>query len=127
MSTGRPPISDAEWEVMNVLWERAPLGSAEMAEALREATGWHPKTVQTLLGRLVKKGYLAFDDEGGRYLYRPAVARRECVRRESRSFLDRVFAGDAPAMLLQFVEEAELTPAEIEELRRVLDEKEGLP
>ena len=124
MSAGRPTISDAEWEVMNVLWERSPLGSAEIAEALREPTGWHPKTVQTLLGRLVKKGYLAFDDDGGRYLYRPAVPRRECVRREGRSFLDRVFAGDAGSLLLHFVEEVELTPAEIDELRRVLDRKE---
>jgi BlaI family transcriptional regulator, penicillinase repressor len=124
MTNAKPTISDAEWEVMNLLWERAPLASAEVAAALHEPTGWHPKTVRTLLGRLVKKGYVAFDDEGGRYLYRPAVARRECVRREGRSFLDRVFAGDAGSLLLHFAEEVELTPEEIDELRRVLDGKE---
>lgn len=116
-------ISDAEWQVMQVLWRRSPRASAEVAAALAESTGWHPKTVQTLLGRLVKKGYLAYQAEGSRYLYRPAVSRRAAVRAEGRSFLDRVFGGDAAELLLHFAGQAELTPEEAAELRRLVEQQ----
>lgn len=118
---GGPGISDAEWEVMAELWRRAPRSSAELAAALEGRTGWHPKTVQTLLGRLVKKGCVAYDSEAGRYLYRPAISRRAAVRAEGRTFLDRVFGGDAAELLLHFAGEAELTAEEAAELRRLLD------
>lgn len=128
----RPPdagtgISDAEWQVMQVLWERAPRSSAEVSAALAASTGWHPKTVQTLLGRLVKKNAVVYEAEGGRYLYRPAVSRRAAVRAEGRSFLDRVFGGDARELLLHFAGEAELTPEEAAELRRLLEERAETP
>ncbi len=123
--TDRPRISDAEWEVMTVLWDRHPLTSGEVADALAGRTGWHPKTVRTLLGRLVQKGYLAYQPEGTRYHYSPAVPREECVREESRSFVERVFGGDAQSLLAHFVRSAELSSEEIAELRRLLDHKEG--
>lgn len=120
-----PQISDSEWEVMNVFWEQSPLSAAEVVEALAERMHWHPKTVKTLLGRLVRKGALRFRAEGNRYLYRPAFAREQMVREESRSFLQRVFGGDASPMLVHFVKEAELSDAEIEELKRILEDKKG--
>lgn len=130
MRDDRPTISEAEWEVMDRLWERAPQTSAELVEALAAddgagtASGRHPKTVRTLLGRLVKKGHVATrDDGGGRYLYTPTVSRRECVRREGRSFVERVFGGDPASLLLHFVDEAELSREQIEELERRLDER----
>src|SRR5512140_2217325 len=88
----RPPqISDAESEVMKVLWETSPLTGNEVAERMNA----HPKTVKTLLGRLVKEGAVKYREEGNRFLYRPAFAREEYVAEESRSFLRRVFSGDA--------------------------------
>jgi BlaI family transcriptional regulator, penicillinase repressor len=127
MSDRRNPdharISEAEWAVMDILWDRAPLGSSDVAAALAEGTGWSPKTVQTLLGRLVKKGCLAYEDQGGRYLYRPAVPREQAVREESHSFLERVFGGDASSLMAHFARRAELTAADVAELRRLLDER----
>ena len=70
-----PRISDAEWEVMNVLWESSPRTANEVADELCERMKWHPKTVKTLLGRLVTKGALRYREEGNRYLYRPAFPR----------------------------------------------------
>lgn len=126
MTELQPSISDAEWQVMNVLWEAdAPAGSAEVVAALVGPNGWSPKTVQTLLGRLVAKGHVVTEDLGGRYLYRPALARDSAVRAESRTFLDRVFAGDASSLLLHFADTAELTPEEVEGLRRALDRRIG--
>jgi len=118
-----PSISDAEWEVMNVLWDQSPLMANEVVERLAGRKGWSPRTVKTLLNRLVGKRALEFKAQGKRYLYRPAVGREQCVRAESRSFLSRVFAGSAGPMLVQFVSQADLTPDEIAELQRVLKAK----
>jgi len=123
-----PQISDAEWEVMSVLWAqqgRAPMGAQEVIESLsgRGRKRWNQRTVRTFLNRLVKKGALSYTAEGNRYLYRPAVSREQCVREESRSFLSRVFAGDAGAMLVQFVQQARLSEQEIAELRKALEKK----
>ena len=119
-----PPISDAEWDVMNVLWSAdAPLAAADVVERLAGSRHWSPRTVKTLLNRLINKGALAYDLQGKRYLYRPRVPREQCVREETRSFLSRVFANAPGPMLLQFVAQAKLSPEEIEALKRLLDKK----
>ncbi len=120
-----PRISDAEWEVMNVVWEEHPITAADVFEALADRTRWSARTVKTLLGRLVRKGALGFEVAGRHYLYAPKVSRDRCVRAESRSFVDRVFGGDGSPMLVHMVREADLTLDDIEELRRVLTEKEA--
>jgi BlaI family penicillinase repressor len=122
--TGTPPITDAEWEVMSVLWERAPITALEVVDALRGKIDWHPKTVKTLLGRLVRKGVLRYRAEGNRYVYSPAIPRHRYIRKESASFLERVFGGDATPALMHFVRNAHLTKEEIAELRKLLDEKQ---
>jgi BlaI family transcriptional regulator, penicillinase repressor len=118
-----PDISDAEWEVMRVLWQRSPLTASEVVDALANHREWTPATIKTLLNRLVGKGALGFETQGKRYLYHPKVGREECVRRESRSFLSRVFGTSPGPMLVQFVKEAQLTDAEIRELKQILKEK----
>ena len=121
-----PKISDAEWYVMDVVWSAgAPLSAGEIVEFLSKRTKWNPRTIKTMLNRLVKKDALRFEAEGNRYLYRPAVSRQACVREEGRSFLRRVFGGDVAPMLAHFVEDARLTPRQIAELRALLDEKKG--
>ena len=120
-----PKISDAEWEVMTVLWDEFPRSSAAVVEALAPTTGWNPKTVKTLLTRLVKKGFVVTESEGNRYLYLPAMSRREAVGEESRSFLDRVFQGDAASLLLHFARSVDLSEEEAQKLRDLLDASGG--
>src|SRR5512141_1962165 len=116
----RPPqISDAESDVMKVLWDESPLTGLEVAERMKA----HPKTVKTLLGRLVKKGALKYRQEGNRFLYRPAFLREQYVAEESKSFLDRVFSGDAAPALIHFVENVDLSEEDLRELRDLLDRK----
>lgn len=114
-----PPITAAEWELMNVLWE-GPRTALEIAEALSR----HPKTVKTLLGRLVRKGVLRYREEGNRYVYSPAIPRQRYVREESASFIERVFGGETTPALVHFVRSTKLTSEEIAELRKLLDEKQ---
>jgi BlaI family penicillinase repressor len=116
-------ISDAEWQVMQVVWDRKEVTAAEVIAALAGTTGWRHRTVRTLLARLVDKGVLAAEADGHRYLYRPLVSRGTCVRQESRSFLNKVFGGDAAELLAHFARGADLSPEQTEELKRLLDEK----
>jgi BlaI family penicillinase repressor len=117
-------ITEAEWEVMAVVWKREPVAAAMVAEVLEEKKQWSLTTVRTLLRRLVNKGALKQFSEGKRYLYAPRVSRDECVRRESESFLDRVLGRSPAVSILHLVRKANLTSDDIEELRRILKEKE---
>jgi BlaI family transcriptional regulator, penicillinase repressor len=126
-----PEISDAEWDVMNLLWQTGrPMTAAEVVDRLGDAGSEgtprrrSPRTVKTFLNRLLGKGAITAEPVGNRYLYRPRVTRDQCVRAETRSFLSRVFAGEAGPMVVQFVRHAKLTPDEVTELKRLLDEKE---
>jgi BlaI family penicillinase repressor len=117
-------ISEAEWQVMKVLWARSPLPAQDIIQALSTRDDWHPKTVKTLLNRLIKKGVLGFRKEGRAYLYRPLVTEAECAAAESESFLDRVFGGSLKPLLAHFAETRKLSPAEIAELKRLLKKSE---
>jgi BlaI family penicillinase repressor len=120
-----PRISETEWEVMKVVWTQAPCAAGEIIDALsRRDPTWHPKTVKTLLNRLVKKKALGFSKEGRAYVYRPLVREEECVDAASESFLERVFGGSLKPMLAHFVERKKLSPEEIRELKRLLEEEE---
>lgn len=117
-----PSISETEWKIMKVLWGKAPLTSGEILEALQaEDDSWHPKTAQTLIGRLVKKGALRFEEKGRSYLYFPLISEDDCVTQESQSFLERVFGGSLKPMLAHFVEQRKLSAKEIRELKNILE------
>lgn len=118
-----PRISDAEWEVMRVIWERSPVVAGDVVRELSPRTGWNHRTIRTMLARLSRKGALSVKEIGGRHLYSPRVRREECVRSEGRSFLGRVFSGDAASLLLHYVEDCDLTKAELGRLRRELERK----
>ncbi len=117
-----PKVSEAEWEVMKIVWSRGPCSASEIIQALqqRDATR-HPKTIKTFLNRLVKKQALGVKKEGRAYLYRALVSEQQCVEAVSSSFLERVFGGSLKPMLAHFVQSKKLSPAEIQELKRLLE------
>ena len=117
-------LSDAEWQIMNLVWDRQPIMGQDVISALAEPCAWTPATVRTMLHRLVKKGALEFTPEGNRYWYRAAIRRADCVRRAASSFLDRVFGGEAAPLLAHFVRTAKFSPAELAELRNLLKPKD---
>ncbi|HWV99432.1 MAG TPA: CopY/TcrY family copper transport repressor [Candidatus Acidoferrum sp.] len=120
-------ITDAEWEVMRIVWGQAPVPASTVADALEKRKHWSLATVRTLLRRLVNKGALDQQQEGKRFLYRPRISMDDCVRKESESFLDRVMGRTPPATVLALVEKANLSKDDIQELRRLLKEKEKEP
>lgn len=121
--SARKRISDSEWEVMNIIWEQELVPASDVVAVLETRKGWRERTTRTLIDRLVKKGVLRTVRDGKRYLYRPRLSREECVQRESRSFLSRVFGGEPAAMLIHLVSRTKLSHQEIDELQRLLNEK----
>jgi len=116
-------ISEAEWEVMDLVWRESPVAATAVLAALGPKRDWTLATVRTLLRRLVGKGALEQKAEGKRYLYSPRISKEECIRRESDSFLDRVLGRAPAATLLHLVRRADLSREDIEELRRILRDK----
>ena len=121
------PLAPAEWEIMKILWDHGPLAARDVYARLPKESAWAYKTVKTLLSRLVAKGALAYDQIGNSYLYRPAVERQQMTRQEVRSVLQRLISEAFSPVLAQFIEEAELSPAEVRELKRCLDAKRQKP
>ena len=116
------PISDAESQVMQVLWERHPLGADEVVAALADSTDWQESTVKTLLNRLLKKRAIAAEREGRRYLYRPLLKRKDYVDAASASLLDRLFGGRVAPLVAHFSERRKLGKKDIAELKRLIEE-----
>lgn len=118
-----PKIADSEWRVMQVLWEYGPQTANDVVNALSGEVKWKPRTIKTLISRLVKKGAIKVTEEGYRYRYSAAVPESACVRSETKSFVRRVYQGAAKPALAAFLEDADLSDREIDDLQKILDRK----
>lgn len=118
-----PQISEAEYEVMKIVWKHAPINTNEITEKLLQSTSWSPKTIQTLIKRLVTKGVLTYEKKSRVFVYTPLVKGSEYICQESNSFLNRYYDGDITAMLSAYIENDKLTEPEIETLRSLLSKR----
>lgn len=117
-----PPITEAEWAVMDALWRQGPLTAQALHARLEGPQGWTLGTVKTLLSRLARKGAVGFQQEGKRYIYRAAVTQRACVKEAGRDLLRRAKGSPKSPLLAFFLKEARLDRDEIDELRTLLDD-----
>ena len=118
-----PQISEAEFEVMKVVWKHAPISTNEITDQLLQTTSWSPKTIQTLIKRLVTKGALTYEKQSRVFVYTPLVEENEYIGQESNSFLKKFYDGDITAMLSAYIENDKLSATEIDTLRSLLSKK----
>lgn len=118
-------LSGAEWHVLESLWESAPKIGSQIVSDLSERKGWSRSTTLTMLRRMTEKELISCDDSGKVKLYAPLVCREEAVKKETESFLNRVYNGSVSMLINGFVKKQKLTSEEIEELRLILDNAEG--
>jgi len=120
-----PKVSEAEWEVMMVLWQQhpQPQPASVVISYLGEHTEWKPKTVRTLLDRLVQKKVVGVNKDQRVYTFFPLYSQDDCQRAEAKSFIQRIYGDTFKSLLIHFIEEERLTDQEIKELRSILDEK----
>lgn len=119
-----PQISEAEYEVMKVVWKHAPISTNEITQQLLKTTSWSPKTIQALIKRLVNKGALSYEKQSRMFVYTPMVKENEYIGQESNSFLKRFYGGNITAMVSAYLEDDKLSEAEIETLRGLLSKKD---
>ncbi len=115
-----PQISEAEFEVMKIIWKHAPISTTEITDRLLRTTSWSPKTIQTLIKRLVTKGVLTYEKQGRVFVYTPLVKERDYIGQESRTFLKRYYGGNITSMLSAYLENDKLSETEIDQLRSLL-------
>ncbi|EQH30713.1 penicillinase repressor [Clostridioides difficile Y312] len=108
---------------MKIIWKYAPISTTEVIEKLVETSTWSPKTIQTMLLRLVKKGALTYEKNSRVFVYTPLVKEEEYVATESSSFLNRFYNGTLNSMVLNFLENDKLSEDDIEELREILNKR----
>ena len=120
-----PQISEAEYEVMKIVWKYAPINTNEITEKLLATSSWSAKTIQTLIKRLVNKGVLTYEKNSRVFVYTPVVKESEYISQESNSFLNRYYDGDITAMLSAYIQNDKLSNTEIETLRALLSKRGG--
>lgn len=108
---------------MNILWDQSPQTASEVIRSLQEHSDWKPKTIRTLLDRLVQKNVVGVNREQKVYTFYPLYSQKDCQHAEAESFLKRIYGGTLKSMLVQFIQEDSLTEEDIQELRSMLNEK----
>ena len=107
---------------MKVVWKYAPINTNEITQRLTRTTTWSPKTIQTLIKRLVTKGALTYEKQSRVFVYTPLVKEQDYINQESHSFLKRFYGGNITAMLSAYIENGQLSEDELEKLRSLLSD-----
>ncbi len=118
-------LSDGEWKLMEKLWQGKARTITELTAALKEETGWSKHTVISMLSRLEEKGAVDWDNGPHARLYRARLPRKDAQRRETESFLDKVYGGRLGLMMSAMVDAQALTQSDIDELTAILEKAKG--
>ena len=117
-------LSENEWYIMQVLWEKSSASLRELCDALSESKGWTKHAISSFLKRMLEKGAISVDESGKVKNYIPLWNKEETILEETQSIMERVYKGDLLLMVSNAVKEQKLTKEEIEELKNMLDRKE---
>lgn len=118
-----PQISDAEFDIMNIIWKYAPINTNDIVERLSENKEWSPKTIQTMLIRLEKKGVIAHKKDSRMFVYYPLIKKEAYLEAAGKKFANRFFDGAVDQMVVSLLNQHELTTKEINDLQAILDAK----
>ena len=118
-----PQISDAEFEVMSIIWKYEPISTNDVVERLSKNKKWSPKTITTMLFRLEKKGVISHEKEGRVFVYSALIQKDAYLKAERSAFINRFFDGALNQMVVSYLNENDLTKNDIDTLQAILDKK----
>ena len=119
-------ISNSEWKVLEVVWKSPPVTAQDVLDALGESQQWKMQTIKTLIGRLVKKGVLTFEQRGNRYYYTSILDRDAAVAQETESFIDRITQGSVAPLIAHLVQsKKKLSDSELQTLKDILNDDDN--
>lgn len=124
METKNVSISESEWKIMKVLWEKPERTLKEIAAALKD-TDWSYTTIRTLVTRLMEKGAIAADKSSGNFKYYPVISENECKGKEINRFLSRVFDGSVSMLVSTLTRDSNLTEQEQKELMSIIEKMDS--
>ena len=117
-------VSDAEAEVLKQLWDESPLSAQEIIDRMQGNSPAHPKTVRTLINRLLKKGALGFHEQQRTYYYYPTINKADFYQIKTESFLEKFFDGELSPMVSFFSSRKKLKDREIADLKKLIADLE---
>lgn len=118
-----PRISEAEYEIMKILWSDYPLSTNEVSERARQTHNWNQKTVHTLLARLTAKHVISYEQRGRMYYYFPLISQKKYLQQENHHFLNRFYGGEVAPMLSSFLSNTELSDSDLQNLYDIINSK----
>ncbi len=117
-------ISNAEFEVLEALWQQHPASASDIIASLNQHKNWHDKTVKTLLNRLVKKQAISFEKQQRHYLYTPLLEREAYTLKEGKSLIERMFSGKIAPLVAGFAKQNDLNKEDIDALKSLISDWE---
>ena len=117
-------LSENEWYIMQVLWEKSSASLRELCDALSWSKGWTKHAISSFLKRMLEKGAISVDESGKVKNYIAVWNKDETILEETQSIMERVYRGDLLLLVSNAVKEQKLTKKEIEELKSMLDSME---
>lgn len=124
IENGASGVSNSEWKIMSLIWEREPRTLMELVRELSALTGWSKSTVATMLTRMEKKGLLRHAEGERAKQYYALVKKEETALEETRSLLERAYSGSVGRLVNTLVKGDGLSREDIAQLRRILEEAE---
>lgn len=114
-------LFDSELKVMDLIWENEPVSAKELSILAARETGWNKNTTYTVIKKLEAKGYIKRGEPG--FICTSLISKDEVCRAETQSLIDKLFGGSKKALFSSLLEDEMLSEEEIEELRKMIDER----
>ncbi|MCU6763282.1 Regulatory protein BlaI [uncultured Roseburia sp.] len=118
-----PQISEAEYEIMKVIWKKAPISTNDICTALMPEHDWSAKTIHTMLTRLTAKKAVTYEKRQRMYYYTPLICQEDYQAQENKSFLDRFYDGHAGLMISSLLSDSSVSETELKELQTIISQK----
>ena len=118
-------ISNAEWQVMKIIWMKGGMTSTDLIEVLAERFSWSKSTIKTLLTRVVEKGCLTREKVGKSFIYTALLSQNQSTQLVVEDVRDKVCSRKIASVIADLVEASDFTLADLEELQAVLEAKKA--
>lgn len=118
-----PQISEAEYEVMKIIWAEYPISTNEVCERAQKTHNWNQKTIHTLLTRLYSKKVVSYEQKGRMYYYYPLISQKKYLEQENHLFLNRFYNGKMAPMLSALLSDSEMSDSELHDLYNIIHSK----
>lgn len=122
-----PQISQAEYEIMKIIWDSSPISTNKVCERVPKSHNWSSKTVHTLLSRLTAKQVISYEKRGRMFYYSPLISQEDYISQERHQFLNRFYNGRASSLVSSLISDAELSDEDLQKMYELIDSKLNNP